>query len=207
MNHSPFAESTLYISARSPFARRVRLAFIENQIPYEEQVRDVFKPTPDFIAVNPLARVPALVLKSGEILIDSHFILGTFYELHKSALLSTNLKDQLLTRHWSGIAVGLCEKSVEYYLENLRPEEKRDTETLDEISAIFGRVLPLFDAFIANREFIGSKMTQADLDMGTALTYLSLRYSPQWTQNLSHAASYLARMESRPSFQKTVPSH
>ena len=55
-----FQDSVLYISARSPFARRVRLALLENKIRFSEKVFDVFNPLPELITVNPLARVPAL---------------------------------------------------------------------------------------------------------------------------------------------------
>lgn len=75
-----FNQSELFISLRSPFARRVRLALLENQISYKEIVCDVFKPSAELIAVNPLIRVPVLRLQSGAVLIDSNLILQALYE-------------------------------------------------------------------------------------------------------------------------------
>ena len=48
-----FHDSTLFISLRSPFARRVRLAFIEHGVRYHEVVEDVFKPSAVLIEANP----------------------------------------------------------------------------------------------------------------------------------------------------------
>ncbi len=202
-----FDRSTLFISARSPFARRVRLAFREHALAYDEKILDVFKPTPELIALNPLCRVPTLKLASGDVLIDSEKILQSFYLSHsESSLLPKSREDWLLASHWSAIATGLCEKTVEYYFETLRPESARDAEAVEEVRQIAQRTLERFNEAIGERETIlSSGLSQADLDMGAALAYLSLRYSSQWKSRYTRAGAYLSRLESRASFQETKP--
>jgi glutathione S-transferase len=202
-----FNDSTLFISARSPFARRTRLALREHLIRHEERVLDVFKPNPELFAVNPLARVPAIRLKSGEELMDSEKILELFYRSHpQSPLLPQGDAEWVTVAQWSAIAVGFAEKTVEYYLETLRAETSRDAELLAEVKEVATRVLERFDGFIGSRETIlPGRLTQADLDMGAALAYFTLRYSSQWQGKYANVALYLRKLEERDSFKATRP--
>lgn len=66
----------LYYSPFSPFARKVRLAaaVLEIQNKIELIQTDVFQPPAAYKRVNPLIKVPALEMESGEILVNSPFI-------------------------------------------------------------------------------------------------------------------------------------
>lgn len=199
-----FGQSLLFISARSPFARRVRLALLEHGVPFEERVVDVFKPQPELAALNPLSRVPTLRLSDGSVLAESQLILDAFYATRPDSPWAVEAGHPAL--FWSAMALGLCEKSVEFYLESLRPEGSRDPELLEEIRGVVTRVLEKFDGYMADRETIlPGRLTQVDLDMGTALAYLSLRYSKSWKGRFSHASDFLRRLEERPTFQATRP--
>ncbi len=202
-----FQHALLYMTPRSPFARRVRLAFLENKIPVEEKSVDVFHPDQEFLSLNPLGRVPIVKLKSGQVLVDSSQILSSLYEFHPSQLVPTRLEDRLIVSSWSAIAVGFSEKIVEYFFETLRPEEKRDGELLSEVDRIVDSVLTQFNAYIGHRPYIlpSGQLTQADLDMGTALAYLNFRYSENWKKRFPRADLYLMELEKRPSFANTKP--
>lgn len=208
--NNPFQDSTLFMSPRSPFARRVRIAFYENGIGFQERVFDVFQPSPELFKANPLGRVPALILKDGQVLIDSSLILQAFYETRESPFMPGDLTRRHKIYHAQSIAQGICEKAVEYYLEKLRPENAQDSENLAEIDAILIRALGRFEETLASSPdgYLvenGGEPTQADFDLGTALAYLKLRYPLKWEENHPHAAGLLARLNKRPSFQKTVP--
>jgi len=190
----------LFISARSPFARRVRVAFIEGGVRYEERVFDVFKPNPELSEANPLARVPVVRFASGETVADSNQILALYWGEVGA------WQDRVAIAHWSGVAVGLAEKVVEYFLETLRPEASRDQELIEEFSRTSEAALRAFERHMAGREWVsGKQLSQADIDWGCALAYYSLRYSKSWTERFPQSARFLERMESRESFKKTVP--
>lgn len=195
------------MTPRSPFARRVRLAFFEHQVAFEERSVDVFHPDQELLALNPLGRIPIVKLKSGQILIDSAQILSFFYDSNASALVPKSLEDRLVVSNWTSVALGLSEKVVEYYLEALRPQEDRDAELLSEVDRVVESVLTQFNAFIGHRPHIlpSGQLTQADFDMGTALAYLSFRYSDRWKKRFSRAAIYLEDLEKRSSFVNTKP--
>lgn len=205
-----FDGSTLLISARSPFARRVRLAFLENGVRFEERVIDVLKPTAELLEKNPLARVPTLLLPSGETLVDSNVILELFYGAAKRKLSLESAGDRLRAAQWGALAAGVCEKTVEYYFEGLRPEAARDPELLAEIDAVIHRVLSRLEDFLGGEArsrttVLASGLSQADLDLGTMLAYLTLRHPMDWASRYPNCGRYFARLDERPSFAATRP--
>lgn len=218
MKTSLFEDCTLLISARSPFARRIRLAFRENGVRYVEAVHDVFKPGPELLKTNPLRRVPAVLLKSGEVIVDSNSILSVFYEQGAPSRTRwlrglASARASAEAAHWSGMAVGLCERLVEYFLETQRPEAARDQEILAEIIPIADGFFEALERHLSDgraRILVagdgqGEELNQADLDLGTALAYTSLRYSPEWILRYPAARRYFEALNARPSFVETRP--
>src|SRR5438067_2016970 len=128
-----FNQCCLLITPRSPFARRVRLAFLENGVQFEEKTVEILKPNPEYNTINPLGRVPTAILKDGTVLIDSNLILTAFYENRQSPLMPANPAARVRAYRWSAIATGLAEKIVEYFFESQRPQANRDPELLVEI--------------------------------------------------------------------------
>jgi glutathione S-transferase len=201
-----FAGSTLWMSPRSPFARRVRLAFHEAGLDYQERAVDVLKPTAELFEKNPIARVPVLILKSGQALVESGAILDAFYEVHESPLFSGALELRTMIKQWSVLAAGVCEKIVEYYFETLRPESSRDPEVFAEIAGIVDRVLARAEPVLSQgKTLFPHGLTQADLDLGAALRYHCLRRGSEWRKKFPACSSYLDELEKRPSFKATHP--
>ncbi len=201
-----FSGSTLYMHPRSPFVRRVRLVFLECGIACQEIQIDVFRPNPKLIPLNLLSRIPTLVLKSGEVLPDSDVILDLFFKVVRSPLRPTDPKALLLSLEWTGLSTGIMEKTVEFYLEKLRPEESRDPELLEDIHGQIGRYLEALEAIFATRAtLVPGRLTQGDLDIGTALAYLGVRYHPEALLGYPNVTRYLSDLGKRPSFQKTIP--
>lgn len=205
--NSTFEGSTLFISARSPFARRVRVALLENGIGYQEKVLDVFQPSADLWSANPLARVPTLLLKDKRVLIDSNVILQAIYEEHADSPFFPHER-KLEVLHGCGLAAGLCDKAVEYFLETIRPASLQDQELFAELEGIFDRTLTAFDKALGGREYLvdnGGRPTQADFDLGCALAYIRLRHPKPWLEKLRNCAALMERLDARPSFKKTAP--
>lgn len=205
----PFAGSTLFVSARSPFARRVRIAFLEADLPFEERTENVLEPSPQLIAVNPLARVPALRLPAGEVLVESQLILERFWQGLGAAaarFVPADPTERLRADLFSGLAIGLCEKSVEYYFEVLRPAAQRDQAVVDEVRACAERVMAAAEAALARGPgLLGARDVQADWDLVIALTYYSLRVERDWRRRFPRLAALQDRLEARPSFARTAP--
>jgi glutathione S-transferase len=212
-----FNHAELWISARSPFARRVRLALLEHGLPYDERVLDVFRPPAELFALNPLGRVPVIRLRNGAVFFESEKILELIYRAHPaSPLRPATLEDEATAEYWGALALGICEKTVEYFLNTLKPGPARDLELEAEIEGLLTRSLGRFDAYVSHagqgdgrsavREtIVPGRLTQADLDMGTALAYLTLRHPLPWQKLYPSVSSYFEKIDGRDSMRKTRP--
>ena len=65
----------------SPFVRRVGVTLHLYEIPFTRNAISVFTDAGEMAQINPLVRIPSLVLDSGETLIDSAAILDTLDEM------------------------------------------------------------------------------------------------------------------------------
>ena len=70
---------------RSPFTRRVAITLNIYGVPFEQRALSGFDNRAEVRASNPLGRIPALVLDSGETLIDSNAIIDHLDEGSRSA--------------------------------------------------------------------------------------------------------------------------
>lgn len=208
MKHPFFSESCLYITPRSPFARRVRLAFLESEVSFITEICDVFHPTQELLSLNPLGRVPFLKTKDGDLLIDSNLILQAFYQSVNSPLMPQESAKRFEVFYWGGVMTGLCEKMVEAYLDSLRPQEYQDPDLKKELLEFTDRILEKMEHKLAKnggQTIVGDHLTQADIDSATALTYFSLRFSKDWKKNFVKTSLYLLNLEAREHFKKTAP--
>ena len=60
----------------SSFVRRVGIALRLYDLPFEHRPWSTFSDAPKIRPLNPLTRVPTLVLDDGDVLVDSHLILA-----------------------------------------------------------------------------------------------------------------------------------
>ena len=65
----------------SPFVRRVAVTLHLYGMPFTRNTLSVFSDAGEMARINPLVRIPSLVLDSGETLIDSAAILDTLDEM------------------------------------------------------------------------------------------------------------------------------
>lgn len=64
----------LFLTPRSPYARKVRITLLEKGLPFETTWVDFAARTPDFMAISPLGKVPAFVDEDGTTVFDSTVI-------------------------------------------------------------------------------------------------------------------------------------
>lgn len=196
----------LYYSLRSPFARRARLALERLLIPYEGKEENAFEPTSEFLIVNPLGLLPALVTPQGLQLCDSSTILEYLHERHGQRVWPADLDERARVRIAATWAEGVMTMTVNQYLEGQRAHpslewraDYSDTirRTLDRLHALAGSEFP----FVR-----GSELTQAGYDLITALDYLSLR-APyiQWSQHYPRFRAFYDKHASNALLKRTVP--
>ncbi|MEW6056644.1 MAG: glutathione S-transferase family protein [Bdellovibrionota bacterium] len=197
----------LYSSLRSPFGRRIRVRLEELELPYDIEMVNVFEPTEELLRLNPLGRIPILVLPTEEEIIDSHQIEEYLRARNRSHSLYSNpegIRDAR-ARSWSALAVGVMEATVSSFLETLRPAALQIPEVKAEFLQAIQKTLKRFESEITSPLLAGSELRAWDIDLGCALAYCDLRMGRQVVDRYPRLRIYLERLESRASFQKTAP--
>lgn len=198
-------DNKLYMTYRSPYARKVRLAFYEKEIPFEEISLDLFNLPSDYLAKNPAGTVPALETGEGKILSDSTLILHylEFIAAEKSLLPSD--KDLLFDCwNWEEYADRLCDQQVLSFFENKKSNP--NPAVLDKVNRISKRLLSAFEKRLGNQKTLYSRLTYADLAWGAVLKWMEFRLGWNCDSHFEAIPSFLEALDQRDSFKKTIPS-
>lgn len=101
----------------SPFVRRVGIAMTIYRMEFEHRPWSVFGDADRLRAVNPLTRVPTLVLDDGDVLTDSHLILDYLDSRAETPLLPRAEPARHRVLRVVGLACGLADKAVSLFYE------------------------------------------------------------------------------------------
>src|SRR5262249_32064631 len=117
----------------SPFTRRVAVALTSRGIPYEHDDLNGYVDPARARALNPVGKVPVLVLDDGEHLIDSTAILDYLAERvgHGQALVPHSGRERRAALRLAAIATTIYEQSTARYFEERRPGGCAQPELLE----------------------------------------------------------------------------
>ncbi len=195
----------LFLSPRSPFARRVRLALRRLGLPVIEHPLNVFDSNPDLEAANPLGLVPALILPDGRALSDSSAILETLHDLH-GGVWPELTTDRIEIRQASTLATGLMQAAVSHFQETRMHEVPSPMWAKDHLNAVLSTLRHL-ESFRTDLWIRSGELTQAGWDLACALEYLEFRI-PECRGAIPTvlSASTGSAREHQP-FRETAPKH
>jgi len=108
----------LFISARSPFARKVRILVLEKALPCEIAVIDLAARTPEFVATSPLGKVPVLRDEDGTVVFDSSVIAEYLEDRYpEPRLLGSGVHERLLHRAFNDLGDVSAEASITLFMD------------------------------------------------------------------------------------------
>ncbi len=197
-------------SPSSPFARKVRIVAAEKKLELELEFADPWKPNLELARVNPLGKVPALIMDDGSSVFDSRVIveyLDGLSPVHR--LIPDTSRDRISVKRWEAIADGLCDAAILARLEAVRPDQNESSA--GQIARQRHKVGACIDEMareLGDREFcVGNALSLADIATGCALGYLKFRY-PDITWETAHPslARLYKKLSARPSFKATEPA-
>jgi glutathione S-transferase len=199
----------LYGRHASPFVRRVAVTLRLYGIDYRHVPLMPFGPDRTALAdFNPIARVPALQLGAGEMLIDSAVILDHLDHMagdHSLIPAAGAARRRVLTL--LAVALGANEKLVAgLYERHFRPREMWHKPWLDACDRQSRDGFQWLDAQFGGPWFAGSAMTQADVTV--AVFWLFGRAKrPRFFAGLGCAKleTLAERLQDTPEFQATLP--
>lgn len=198
---------TLYWSPRSPFVRRVMVTAhelgIADRIHCTDAVVAMTACNPEVMGVNPLNKIPTLVLEDGGVLSESTLICE--YLAAGSALVPQERAARLRALRWHGIGHGLTDLLVLWRNERLRPTAQQSAPILDAWAAKLAATLAVLDGEAATlRE---SAVSLGHVAIGCALGYLDFRFQElDWRAQAPALAQWFATFDQRVSMRETVPS-
>src|SRR5215472_398049 len=180
----------------SPFVRRTAIALRLLGLAYEHRPWSVWADADKLAALNPLRRVPTLVLDDGEVLIESGAILDALDQIAgpSAALMPASGPSRRRALHVSALATGLADKAVSLLYEGLLHEAPSQTW----IARCRAQIADVLDALEAERArsssayWLGEAIGHADIAVACALRFLieahaGLFDAGRWPRLAAHA--------------------
>ncbi len=198
----------LLASTTSPYARKARLVLLEKNIPHEFVVDPPCEPGSQVPRVNPLGRIPALILDDETCVFDSPVIAEYADTLNDSPILipRNDALARMRVKRWEALADGIVDSAVVVRTESIRPAEKQDPDTLRRHNDAITRSIDHAAEQLGKREWCeGSSISLADLSLVSALLYLDLRQPERdWRGAHPNLAAWFERISARPSVRATL---
>ena len=197
-------------SLASPFVRKVRIVLAEKKLDCQFELENVWAPDTTISTVNPLGKVPALVMEDGSVMIDSRVMveyLDTLTPVCK--LLPPNGRDRADVKCWEALADGIIDAAVIARLERTQRPIKLQSE--DWIARQMRKVdlgLAALSEKLGEQAYCaGKNYSLADVAVGCTLGWLSFRFPEiAWRDDHANLAKLFDKLSERQSFKDTVPS-
>jgi glutathione S-transferase len=194
----------------SPYTRKVRIVLSEKKIDHKYETEDVWKADTTINAVNPLGKVPALMMDDGGAVFDSRVIveyLDNLSPLHK--MIPENGRQRVEVRCWEALSDGLLDAAILVRLENTqRTEAQRSAPWIARQMKKIELSLGAMSKGLDGRDWCsGNKYSLADISVGCALGYLDFRFSAlDWRGPHANLAKLFDKLSLRKSFIETMPN-
>jgi glutathione S-transferase len=194
----------LYTNAASPFARKCRVIAHELSLKLEE-IRTLPMQDPEFRRINPLGKIPALILDDGSVLIDSPVICEYLNHAGGGKFFPNNSIWKEDSRRWKTLGLqalgdGLADAAVAWMIEG-RQQPINEAMRTRHMAAVMATLDVLERATFAEDPSIG------EIAVGCALGYLDFRMLDlDWKSSRPKLAGWYAKFCEYPSMKATVPA-
>lgn len=200
----------LYMSPASPFARKARIIAREldlmrglEEIPVDTLTSE------ELHRVNPLRKIPVLVLDDGSTLIDSKVICEYLDDLGHGRFFPGSSVWHGVSGRWRALTLqaigdGICEAAVARIYEGRRPDGERSQAMLDKF---LGQITRSLDAL--ERMKFAATPTIGEVAVGCALGYLDFRdvVPGGWRDTRPQLRDWFEAFSQYPSMQATTPAN
>jgi len=191
----------------SPFVRRVGITLETYGLAYEHRPWAVFGDADRLSQINPLIRVPTLVMDDGVVLVEASTILDTLDHMAPEGatlIASTGhaRRDVLRVCAYAG---GISDKTVSlFYEQNFHATPS--AELLTRLDSQIRRTIDMLEAeraVIASPWWFGDSLTHADIAVASTLRHLSESQTGRiQLSDWPSLAAHCAQCEALPVFQK-----
>ena len=194
----------LYTNVASPFARKCRVIAHELSLKLEE-ILTLPMQDPEFRRINPLGKIPALILDDGSVLIDSPVICEYLNHAGGGKFFPNNSMWKEDSRRWKTLGLqalgdGLADAAVAWMIEG-RQQPINEAMRARHMAAVMATLDVLERATYAEDPSIG------EIAVGCALGYLDFRMLDlDWKSSRPRLAGWYAKFCEYPSMKATGPA-
>ncbi len=194
---------TLLWSTRSPFVRKVMVVAHELGLADSLALRRVVvsgaSTTPEVMALNPLNRIPTLLLPEGAALFDSRVIVEYLSDRAGGALLPEG------PARWSTLRLqALGDGLMELSLQRLAEAARGEARSIEREAASAAKVAATLDFLEQHVEDL-APTTLGSIAVACALAYLDFRFAPEaWSATRPALAAWHSGFSARPSMRATA---
>jgi glutathione S-transferase len=193
----------------SGFTRRTAITMKLLGIPFEHLDLNAYADKEEVRRYSPMGKVPALVLDSGEVLIDSSGIIDVLHEMvgPEKALMPSSGRARFRALKLLGIGMNIYPKLSSLYDETLRPKEHQLQSVFESLAeqAIIG--LTLLEAETGDGWLVNDTLSQADIMTVICYQGASLLVLPDHVtaKNFTRLAALTERAMKIDAFASTAP--
>lgn len=195
-------------SLTSPYVRKARVVLAEKKIEYDFELDSPWNADSGVPNLNPLGKIPVLVLDDETVLFDSRVIVEYLDNVTpNNKLMPAPNRERILVKRWEALADGICDAAATAFLEAKRPAKQQDKTWIErQRSKIAASLEFMAEELGDNAHCMGTHFSLADAAVGSALGYLVFRFADiNWQEAHPNLAKLYDKLMQRPSFADTVP--
>lgn len=195
-------------SHSSPYTRKVRIVLAEKKIEYEFVIDSPWLPESKVPTLNPLGKIPVLLLDDETPLFDSRVIVEYIDNVTpNSKLFPAPNRERIEVKRWEALADGVCDAAVAALLESRRPKSQKSADWIARQQDKVARSLEFMSEELGEKPFcMGTHLSMADIAVGTALGYLNFRFPDlAWQERHPNLDKLHSKLLQRTSFADTLP--
>ncbi len=195
-------------SHTSPFARKVRIVLAEKKMEYDFVIDSPWLEDSNVPNLNPLGKIPVLVLDDETALFDSRVIVEYIDSVTpNNKLFPAPNRERIEVKRWEAVADGICDAAASAVMEAKRPKKEQSAAWIVRQRDKVTRGLEFMADHLGEKPFcMGTHFSLADIAVGTALGYLVFRFPDiNWQESHPNLGKLYAKLMLRPSLADTVP--
>lgn len=195
-------------SLTSPYVRKARVVLAEKKIDYDFELDSPWVPENQVANVNPLGKIPVLILDDETILFDSRVIVEYLDHMApNNKLMPGPNRERSEVKRWEALADGVCDAAALVFLERKRPAVQQSVDWIARQESKIIRSLEFMAGELAENNWCtGTHFSLADVAVGCALGYLVFRFPEiDWQGKHPNLARLYDKLMRRAAFMETVP--
>lgn len=196
-------------SHASPYVRKVRVTLAERGIECAFVLENVWAADTTIQKLNPLGKVPCLILDDGSSMYDSR-VICEYLDASRPvpSLIPAAGPARIAVRRWEALGDGVLDAIVLVRLEETQrtPQERSEKWLLRQMAKVDAGLVVAARDLGSDAWCVGDALTLADITLGCALGYILFRYPGiDWRGRHGNLAALYDRLMQRASFSATRP--